>query len=115
MRTQPGLWGSPDLPLSVRCCELHTYACGGSLLDPAHNDEGSALTLSILLEAAAEGGEMYTWAAGGEKRTHEMVAGDALLFHSEKRHNVSRVTSGRRVSLVTELWAAPPNATDRYG
>ena len=57
---------------------------------------------------------MITWDALDEQ-THEMVAGDALLFHSEKRHNVSQVVSGRRVSLVIELWAAPANSVDRYG
>ena len=57
---------------------------------------------------------MITWDALDEQ-THEMVAGDALLFHSEKRHNVSQVVSGQRVSLVIELWAAPANSVDRYG
>ena len=55
MRTQPGEWGSPATLLSVRCCELHTYVEGGSLLDPTHYNEGSALTLSILLRAPTAG------------------------------------------------------------
>ena len=41
--------------------------------------------------------------------------GDALLFHSEKRHNVTPVGDGGRSSLVIELWAAPANVIDRYG
>ena len=41
--------------------------------------------------------------------------GDALLFHSEKRHNVTPVGDGGRSSLVVELWAAPANVMDRYG
>lgn len=66
MRTQPGEWGCPETPLSVRCCELHTYAPGGSLMDPSHTDDGSALTLSVLLAAGvghdqvARSGEMAT-------------------------------------------------------
>ena len=115
MRTQSGSWGSAATPLSVRCCELHTYACGGSLLDATHTDEGSSLTLSVLLAAPVSGGEMLTYNASGGEVVHQMSVGDALLFHSEKRHNVAQVTGGMRRSLVVELWAAPPNVMDRYG
>jgi hypothetical protein len=115
MRTQPGDWGSPSTPLSVRCCELHTYAPGGSLLDPTHTDDGSELTLSVLLVAPEAGGELATWSAEGALVTHPLAVGDALLFHSAKRHNVTQVGGGCRTSLVVELWAAPPNTIDRYG
>ena len=71
MRTQPGEWGCPQTPLSVRCCELHTYAAGGSLMDPSHTDDGSALTLSVLLAAAAGHGEMARY--GEMARSGEMA------------------------------------------
>ena len=58
---------------------------------------------------------MATWAADGRQLTHELAAGDAILFHSEKRHNVTQVLSGSRSSLVIELWSASPNLVDRYG
>ena len=47
--------------------------------------------------------------------SHHPQSGDALLFHSEKRHNVTPVGDGGRSSLVIELWAAPANTIDRYG
>jgi len=43
-----------------------------------------------------------------------MRRGDALLFHSEKVHNVAAVTRGLRNSLVIELWQGPCNLRDRY-
>ena len=72
MRTQPGEWGCPHTPLSVRCCELHTYAAGGSLMDPSHTDDGSALTLSALL--AATGGEHGAMAGYGEMASSGEIA-----------------------------------------
>ena len=41
MRSQDGEWGDAATPLSVRCCELHTYSAGGHLMDPSHTDEGA--------------------------------------------------------------------------
>ena len=46
-------------------------------------------------------------------RLHEMARGDALLFDSEKAHNVSTLTRGVRHSLVLELWSGPQNMHDR--
>ena len=40
--------------------------------------------------------------------------GDAILFRSEKHHNVTRIKSGIRNSLVIELWLQPPNTFDRF-
>jgi len=47
----------PDVPsdparLRLRCAELHSYAEGGGLLAPSHRDDGSTLTLSVLLSEA---------------------------------------------------------------
>ena len=56
----------------MRCCELHTYAAGGSLMDPSHTDDGSALTLSVLL--AATGGEHGAMAGYGEMASSGEIA-----------------------------------------
>jgi predicted 2-oxoglutarate/Fe(II)-dependent dioxygenase YbiX len=97
--------------LSIRCVEFHTYTAGGGLMSLVHRDRGSVLTISVLLSspAACEGGEFITWTRDGtrdgtEKVHHGMQRGDGIFFHSEKTHNVEMVTSGRRHSLVIELW-----------
>lgn len=60
-----------------------------------------------------EGGELITWRDSAAV-VHRMRRGDALLFHSEKVHNVALVTSGRRNSLVVELWEGQANRKDRF-
>mmetsp|Transcript_22967 Transcript_22967/g.54973 ORF Transcript_22967/g.54973 Transcript_22967/m.54973 type:complete len:243 (+) Transcript_22967:183-911(+) len=114
MRSQPGEWG--DLaPLNVRCIELHHYAVGGGLVTPGHRDNGSKLTMSVLLSEPDEfdGGEFVTY-ADGMPIHHELERGDALLFESERLHNVCPVTRGMRRSLVIELWARPENSSGRF-
>ena len=59
------------------------------------------------------GGDFFTW-LDGAPRIHRMARGDALLFHSEKVHNVYPITQGVRHSLVIELWLKPDTCTDRY-
>lgn len=115
MISQPGNWGDHLAALNVRCIEFHTYSVGGSLLTPGHRDNGSVLTMAVLLSDAVEveGGQFVTWKEG-EQVSHEMEQGDAILFHSEKCHNVSTVTSGTRHSLVVELWVPPTNTTGRF-
>jgi len=90
----------------VRCIELHHYSPGGGLFTPGHRDTGSSLTMSILLSDPDNvvGGDFVTYGAGGVPVAHKMAQGDAILFHSEKLHNISTVTSGVRQSLVVELW-----------
>ena len=70
--------------------------------------------MSVLLSDAAQmdGGRMVTWRADGPT-THELQRGDALLFDSEKRHNVTTLQGGVRHSLVLELWRGPQNEHDR--
>jgi len=103
--------------LNVRCVELHTYTLGGSLLNPGHRDTGSVLTMSILLSEPSdfEGGEFVTWRDGGRfPVVHDTLCrGDAVLFHSEKLHNVNIIEAGRRNSLVIELWEGGTNRIDR--
>ena len=101
----------------VRTIELHHYTPGGGLTTPGHRDCGSEWTLSVLLSDPSDvhGGDFVTYedttttaAAGGGSGcapvAHVMARGDAILFRSEKLHNISTVTSGLRKSLVVELW-----------
>ena len=92
-----------------------TDAVGGGLTTPEHRDNGSKLTMSVLLSHAHElsGGEFVTYAAG-RPVVHELARGDALLFHSERLHNVCPVTRGVRRSLVIEMWARRANRRDRF-
>jgi hypothetical protein len=104
-----------DVPLNVRCVEFHTYRVGGGVMMKGHRDFGSVFTLSVLLSdpSGFDGGELLTW-QDGHAETHPMERGDALLFHSEKAHNVTTVTRGVRHSLVVELWQGQSNRRDRY-
>ena len=100
--------------LRVRCIELHTYAVGGGLMERGHRDKGSAISLSALLTAPGGGGAFTTWDADGGAVEHALRPGDAVVFASERTHNVSRVTSGTRQTVVIELWDGGANARDRY-
>jgi len=101
--------------LGVRCVEYHTYWAGGCLLDPDHIDAGSVLTMSALLSdpSSHDGGEFLTF-ADGLPVAHELDQGDAVVFYSERVHNVSAVMSGVRHSLVIELWEGGDNVADRH-
>ena len=46
-----GAQGAHRAQWRVRTIEYHTYSEGGALLDPAHRDHGSAISLSILLSS----------------------------------------------------------------
>jgi len=100
--------------VNVRSFEYHVYSTGGSVLDPQHRDDGSLLTLSILLSLPGDftGGEFVTW-QGDQRIEHALAQGDGILFASEKRHNVNRVCGGRR-SLILELWEGPRNHRNRH-
>jgi hypothetical protein len=111
-----GLHVSGGTALGVRCMEYHCYRTGGSLLDPEHRDVGSTLTLSALLTdpSLLEGGVFMTW-KGGQPVFHDDIGmGDAIVFHSERVHNVSAVMEGVRHSMVVELWDGPDNQSDRH-
>lgn len=102
--------------LGVRCIEYHTYRIGGALLDPEHRDMGSTLTMSCLLSDPSEmdGGTFITWEHGQPVYHDDLERGDAVVFHSERVHNVGAVMGGTRHSLVIELWDGPDNQTDRH-
>jgi hypothetical protein len=115
-------WAVRARELNVRCIELHTYACGGGLIDANHRDDGSTLTMSVLLSDPREmdGGRFITYDGPREPHEppqplqHELQRGDAILFQSEDRHNVSTVTRGVRQSLVVELWTGKTNIKNRF-
>ena len=58
---------------------------------------------------------LKTWDEAGRPVPHELGRGDAIVFNSDKVHNVSPITRGVRVALVLELWLAGPNVHDRNG
>ena len=49
-----------------------------------------------------------------EHAYHYAERGDAIIFHSEKMHNVAPIESGVRHALVIELWLGPTNTRDRH-
>ena len=60
-----------------------------------------------------DGGQFVTWSKG-EMVMHPLGMGDAVLFHSEKCHNIATISRGMRQSLVIELWVAPANSRNRF-
>ena len=101
----------------IRSAELHTYLPGGSVADPAHRDNGSLLTLSVLLSAPSEfEGARFVMADadGGEVAPPMEAAGDGVLFASERRHNVTTCTGGVRRAFVLELWEGAENRHNRH-
>lgn len=117
MQSQPGDWGpsARGIDLNIRCIEYHTYSRGGGLVAPGHCDNGSVLTLSVMLSDPDDlsGGQFVTF-TDGEPVVHKLSRGDAILFRSEKHHNVTTVRAGVRQSLVLELWLQPQNTHDRF-
>ena len=136
-----GLLSGLDAPLGTsntsgqvphfRCVELVTVQPGGSLADPRHYDQGSLVTVDIMLsQPAASRGEpseaepplssftggrlqfLETTADGVREELHtrpheEFAVGDALVFVSHKFHSVTPVETGTRRVLVAEVWAGP--------
>lgn len=123
----PSLGQDAGAVLRLRCCEYHRMMEGGHLGDIHHHDEGSVITLDIMLTPSDsyEGGQLSTLerlelvgsdsradAAGvGKNRQasegllqHQFELGDALLFVSHKYHCVAPVTKGTRQVLVAEYW-----------
>jgi hypothetical protein len=119
MCSQPGLLqeSESDLheELHVRCIELHSYVAGGGLFSAGHRDNGSIVSMAVLLsdENEMSGGEFITY-SNGLPVVHSMSKGDALVFQSEDLHNVAPVLSGTRRSLVLELWKGPTNSKNRF-
>lgn len=72
--------------------------------------------MSVLLTDPSEldGGAFMTWQGGAAVYHDDLLAGDAVVFDSERVHNVSPVMEGIRNSLVIELWSGPDNRADRH-
>ena len=104
---------------NVRTCEYHEYTEGGEVSPHTHADGGSLVTSSVLLVDSAGGftGGGFTTLEADEETVMEWPefsrAGDALVFVSEKWHSVDAVESGKRTSLVTELWGGARCLHDR--
>ena len=90
--------------LEARCIELHEGRAGGSLNDPRHFDNGSVVTVDVMLNDGFSGGALTTLEADGSTQVHAFAAGDALVFPSYKYHSVGRITGGVRRTLVIEYW-----------
>ena len=65
---------------------------------------------------ARRGGNFVTFHDEPEEERHHtsIACGDAIVFDSERRHNVTAVLDGTRTSLVVELWEGPDNTRDRH-
>jgi len=111
----PSVWPRSTQKLHIRCIELHTYKEGGGLFLPRHRDNDSVLTLSCRVsEDGAFGGGRFVTYDRGAPVAHRLDQGSAVLFPSEKLHNIERVSRGTRESLVVELWEGATNGVDRF-
>lgn len=89
-----------------RCAEYHVSNPPGGLPYPDHFDEGSLLTIDVMLSenGAFDGGQFCTLEADGTLTAHPFQKGDALVWVSHKPHCVEPLTRGQRRVLVMELW-----------
>ena len=72
---------------------------GGDATGGEHYDQGSVITVDIMLsDAMAElkGGRFQTSEADGTTQTYDFEQGDALVFVSHKFHGVAPLLSGCR-------------------
>lgn len=118
---QEGQTAETGSDMSLRCCEYHRMMQGGHLGDIHHHDEGSIITVDIMLTPSEsyEGGVLSTLEpvvndaqpgttdppeASEALVQHQFERGDALLFVSHKYHCVAPVIKGVRQVLVAEYW-----------
>lgn len=104
---RPGPLGDVDVRrLSIRVVELWEYDVQGGLVDDYHYDAGSIITIVCLVNDDSEflGGVFRTFESDGKHLEHRLCRGDVVCFVSHKYHNITPVLSGRRKSLVIELW-----------
>ena len=111
----PATWPRSTQKLHIRCIELHTYKEGGGLFLPSHRDNDSVLTLSCRVseDGAFDKGRFVTYDRGAPV-AHRLDQGSAVLFPSEKLHNIEKVERGTREALVIELWEGDTNGVDRF-
>jgi hypothetical protein len=106
------------LDVNYRVVEYHTMhssldgqPTGGGLHTKRHCDQGSLITIDILLTDPSEivGGVLQTLEVNEQLLNHTWERGDALIFLSHKYHCVSKLTRGTRQVLVSELWQGTEN------
>jgi len=106
--------------VNFRVAEYHTMKSTldgqptrGGLHTKRHMDQGSLITIDILLTdpAEIEGGVLQTLEADGTLLSHAWEQGDALVFLSHKYHCVSELKNGTRQVMVCELWQGTENPT----
>jgi len=106
---RPTTYADGSLELGITCSSLPDLGC----LELGDESELDVAPPAVAGAATFSGGEFFTW-LDGEPNVHVMGRGDAILFHSEKVHNVRPITRGVRHSLVVELWLKPDTISDRY-
>lgn len=99
-----------DRSLQLRCAEFHTVTPPGNLAYEEHYDQGSLVTVDIMLSDESDfgGGTFSTLEIDDVLVEHTFQKGDLMLFLSHKYHCVSPVTSGRRNVFVAEIWEGAP-------
>ena len=103
-------WGllPPHVDAHVRVAEYHEMKAGGCLGDPHHFDQGSLVTVDVMLARPGEdfdGGALSTLQPAGGVAAHAFERqGDALVFVAHKKHHVTPVTRGTRRVFVVEVW-----------
>ncbi len=130
-RTEPGLfskllavmmeadrmqWQSWKPSFNMRVVEYHHYIVGGGLTHKFHFDEGSALTMIVMLsrpEIDFTAGTFKTWEADETWMIHDLMQGDCLVIPSHKFHTVDKVTSGTRNVVVIEVWSGEEGKSDQ--
>mmetsp|Transcript_4351 Transcript_4351/g.14731 ORF Transcript_4351/g.14731 Transcript_4351/m.14731 type:complete len:344 (+) Transcript_4351:37-1068(+) len=94
--------------INVRTVELHEVAPGGSLPHRDHFDNGSCVTIDVMLSEPGvdfTGGRLEMPAAvESQDSAPKFEQGDAIVFPSHKHHCVQPVARGLRRVLVLELW-----------
>lgn len=105
--------------LNPRVIEHHSVTPGGALSDKDHFDQGSLVTIDVMLSRPDEdfdGGRFCTSEGVAEHEAHHFSKGDALIFVSHKYHFVQPVVRGKREVLVIELWEGrAPHCDHRCG
>lgn len=91
----------------LRVVELHSVSEKGGLLNKEHFDQGSLITIDVMLSNSDEfkGGELMTLESNGELLPHTHKQGDVLVFPSHKYHCVKPVLEGTRKVLIIEVWS----------
>eukprot|EP00516_Mucochytrium_quahogii_P007078 CAMPEP_0203750932 /NCGR_PEP_ID=MMETSP0098-20131031/5086_1 /ASSEMBLY_ACC=CAM_ASM_000208 /TAXON_ID=96639 /ORGANISM=" , Strain NY0313808BC1" /LENGTH=253 /DNA_ID=CAMNT_0050640443 /DNA_START=478 /DNA_END=1239 /DNA_ORIENTATION=- len=101
-----GLLNGDKDDFRIRVIELHSVGVDGALADEKHFDQGSLVTVDVMMCPATqfEGGQLSTLETDGQLAQHQFDLGDAVVFPSHKYHCVLPVEQGSRSVLVMEIW-----------